>query len=113
MSADTIAVMLILIAAPAQTLFALIYGFASPWWRSLIGRALLTKALGLALLIDISLLYQWLGDDYALRDVVRISVYTLIACGAWLQLTALLAEKVKGRREDADQFSQPDEPHHS
>lgn len=112
MSADTAAVLLILIAAPAQTAFALIYGLASPWWRSLVGKALFTKAVALALLIDISLLYQWLGDNYALRDVVRLSVFGLIAFGSWLQLVALLKEKVKGRRDDADRFSRPDTPRH-
>lgn len=101
-----------MVAAPAQTGFAIIYGFGSPWWRSLLGRALFTKALALALLIDISLLYQWLGDDYALRDVVRLSVYTLIAVGAWMQLVALLKEKFQGRRDDADRFSRPDTPRH-
>lgn len=112
MSADTAAILLIVAAAPAQTLFAIIYGFGSPWWRSLIGRALFTKALALALLIDISLLYNWLGDDYALRDLVRLSVYSLIVAGAWMQLVALLKEKIQGRRDDADRFSRPDAPRH-
>jgi hypothetical protein len=112
MSADTAAVLLVLAAAPAQTLFAIVYGVGSPWWRSLVGRALFTKALALALLIDISLLYHWLGDDYALRDVVRLTVYGLIAVGAWMQFVALLVEKYKGRRDDADRFSRPDTPRH-
>jgi len=112
MSADTAAVLLILAAAPAQTAFALIYGFGSPWWRSLVGRALFTKALALALLIDISLLYNWLGDDYDLRDAVRLTVFGLIAVGSWLQFVALLKEKFQGRRDDADRFSRPDTPRH-
>ena len=93
MSADTAAVLLVLLAAPAQTGFAVFYSVTSPWWRTLIGRALFTKAWGLALLIDISLLYKWLGDEYALRDVVRLTVYALIAVGAWLQLVAFLVER--------------------
>lgn len=93
MSVDLAAVLLVLIAAPAQTAFVFYYGFTSPWWRSLIGRALMTKAVGLALLIDISLIYNWLGDAYAARDVVRLSVFALIAVGAWLQLAAFIAEK--------------------
>jgi hypothetical protein len=97
MNADTAAVILVVGMAPAATLFPLLYGFTTPWWRSLIGRALMTKAVGLALLIDISLAYQWLGDDYFLRDVVRLTVYGLIFVGVWLQLTALFVEKYRAR----------------
>lgn len=99
---DTVALLLILAAAPAQTLFVIFYGIGSPWWRSVVGRALFTKSLGLALLIDISLLYNWLGDDYALREVVRLGVFTLIAVGAWLQLGALIYER---RRKGRDRFA--------
>lgn len=98
MSADTAAVLLILVAAPAATAFPIVYGLTSPWYRSLLGRALMTKAVGLALLIDISLIYQWLGDDYFLRNVVRLTVYSLIAAGVWMQCTALVVEKVRARR---------------
>jgi hypothetical protein len=97
MNADTAAVILVVGMAPAATLFPLLYGLTTPWWRSLIGRALMTKAVGLALLIDISLAYQWLGDDYFLRDVVRLTVYGLIFVGVWLQLTALFVEKYRAR----------------
>jgi hypothetical protein len=108
-STDVAALALVLVAAPAQTLFAIIYGLWSPWWRSLIGRALFTKAIALALLIDISLLYQWLGDDYYLRDAVRICVFLLIAVGSWMQLVALLKEKYQGRLERDDRFSRPEQ----
>ncbi len=97
MSADTAAVLLVLAAAPPQTAFVFYYGLTAPWWRTVVGRALFTKALGLALLIDISLLYQWLGDDYSLRDVVRLTVYALIAVGAWLQLGAFIHERGQRR----------------
>lgn len=99
MSVDDVAVLLILAAAPPQTAFAIIYGLGSPWWRSPVGRALFTKALGLALLIDISLIYHWLGDNYALRDVVRLTVYSVIVVGAWLQFGALIHEKRIGHRD--------------
>jgi hypothetical protein len=97
-SADLIAVLLVLSAAPAATLFPIFYAFTSPWWRSLTGRALMTSSVGLALLIDISLLYQWLGDDYYLRDHVRLGVYALISAGAWMQLLAFVGAKFRARR---------------
>ena len=98
MSADTAAVLMILSAAPAATLFPLIYGFTVRWWTFPIGRALMVSSTGLGLLIDISLIYQWLGDDYFLRDVVRLSVYGFIVAGAWLKLIAILIEKSRGKR---------------
>ena len=94
MSADTVAVILVLAAAPAATLYPILYAFR-PWHRSLIGRALMTHSVGLALLIDISLLYKAFGDNYPLRDAVRLTVYSLILAGSWLQLIALL----KSRRD--------------
>lgn len=100
MSADLAAVILVLIAAPPATLFPLTYAWIARgvWWRTPAGRALMTSSTALALLIDISLLYQWLGDDYALRDAVRLTVYALVALGAWLKLGALLLESWRGRK---------------
>ena len=97
MSADTAAVLLVLAAAPPATIFPLIYGFTVRWWTFWIGRALLTSSVGLALLIDISLMYKWLGDDYLLRDIVRLTVYAILATGAWLTLFAILREKHRTR----------------
>lgn len=93
MNADTVAVVLVVIAAPAATLFPFCFAYISRgiWWRNPAGRALMTSSTALALLIDISLAYRWLGDDYALRDVVRLTVYALIAAGAWQKLYALLS----------------------
>lgn len=99
MSATDITVGLIVATAPAQTAFILLYGFGSPWWKSLLGRALFTKALGLALLVDLALLYQFFGDDWWNRDGIRLGVYALIATGAWLQLAALVQQRRGMRRE--------------
>jgi hypothetical protein len=98
MSADVIAVILVAATAPPATLFALIYGFTSPWWRTAIGRALLVSSTALALLVDISLLYQAFGDNYALRDAVRLTVFSLVCAGAWMKFGALVVEKVRARR---------------
>lgn len=95
---DAIAVLLILCAAPPATLFPILYAIVAPWRSTVAGRALMTSSVALALLIDISLIYQWLGDDYALRDVVRFSVYVLILCGAWMQLGALVYQQIRYRK---------------
>lgn len=94
MSADTLAVVLVVLAAPAATAFPFAYAYVARgvWWRTPTGRALMTSSTALALLIDISLAYQAFGDDYALRDAVRLTVYALIVLGAWLKLGALIYE---------------------
>lgn len=94
MTADHAAVILVLAAAPAATAVPVLYAWRARrnWFRTVLGWALMTSSTGLALLVDISLLYQWLGDNYALRDVVRLSVYSLIVAGAWLTLGAMAYE---------------------
>lgn len=100
MSADHVAILLVLIAAPAATAFPFAYGWISRdvWWRTPAGRAIMTSSVGLALLIDISLAYQAFGDNYPGREVVRLTVFALIAAGAWLNLGALIYEHRKQRR---------------
>lgn len=87
--ADLIALILVIGIAPPSTLFALGYVLTRPWWSTRIGRAMLISTLGLALLVDIALLYNFLGDDYALRDAVRLTVYWVICVGAWYKFGAL------------------------
>lgn len=96
MSADTWAYVLLIAAAPPATLFPLIYGLALPWYRSLVGRALMTSSVGLGLLVDISLVYRVLGADYQARDVVRLTVFSVVTLGSYLQFWALVYERRKG-----------------
>jgi len=102
MSVDTIAAVLVLLAAPPATLFPLLYVWL-PWWRSAVGRALMVSSTGLALLIDVSLARMWLGEDYPLRDAVRLTVYTLITVGVYFKLAALLITQWKHRHNTRSQ----------
>ena len=90
MSADTIAFVLIATAAIPATGFPLVYAFR-PWRKTWLGRALMTKAIGMMLLIDISLAYRLFGDDYPGRDVVRLTVYAFVIVGLWGQFLVLLS----------------------
>lgn len=104
--AETVALITIITIAPFATAFALVYFWTVPWWATLIGRAMLASSAGLALLVDISLLYQWLGDDYSLRDMVRLSVFFTVLIGAVFKLAALVLEKYRARRDNrADRLS--------
>ena len=98
MSADTAAVLIVLGMAPAVTLLPALYGYSVAFWESLLGWGLMVSSVGMALLVDISLLYQVFGDDYYFRDVVRFTVYGLIFVGNWTLLAALLREKWRARR---------------
>lgn len=100
MSADTVALLLILAAAPPLTLFVPYYAWVARgvWYRNPAGRALMVSTSGLALLVDISLLYAVFGDDYPHRDVVRLTVYCWIVVGAWLKFGALVYESRRGHR---------------
>lgn len=92
MIANVIATVLVILAAIPATIFPLLYS-RSPWRETLIGRALMTSTVGLALLVDISLLYKVFGDEYFARDVVRLVVYFIITAGAYLNLWALLGAR--------------------
>lgn len=98
MSADDIRFTLVALAVIPATGFTLVYGLGSPWYRSLLGRALFTHALGMMLLIDISVAYKFIGDDYPGRDLVSITVYTVIIVGSWAQFVALLRVRSHGRQ---------------
>lgn len=99
---DQAAQWLVYAAAPPVTVFVVLYAFTTPWWSTWIGRALLVSSIGFALLIDLSVLYQWLGADYLGRAAVRLTVLSLVCAGAWLKLTALLTEKWRGHKTRRD-----------
>lgn len=85
---DAIAVVLLVLAAPPANMFPVVYAFR-PWRESLIGRALMTKAIGLAVMIDVGLLTLILGTDYPLRAVVRVVAFSLVVIGIWFQFIAM------------------------
>lgn len=80
-------------AAAASTLFTVLYGFTVPWWHTAIGRALLVSSAALALLLDLSVMYQVFGQNYLARDFIRVTIMVAIFAGTLLKLGALLDEK--------------------
>lgn len=102
MSADLIRLVLLVAMAPFVTFnfLAFTFGFRD-WRRSLVGWRLMFESLGLAALVDISLVYHFLGDDYSLRDVVSITVFTVVLVGAVFGTVTLaqgIREKHRRRR---------------
>lgn len=103
MSAETLAVTLIMVSAFPLNAFPICLAYLSRgvWWRTSAGLALMVSTTGLAALVDITIAYKFLGDDYPYRDLVRNTVYAWIALGAWLKFGALLYESWRGRRGDS------------
>jgi len=95
---DKIAVALVVGMTVPATCFPLLYLTFYRWYAQPIGRALMTKAIGLALLVDISVAYMVLGDDYPGREYVRLVVYSLILVGLWYQFIVFLRIKRDTRR---------------
>lgn len=81
----------IVIAAVLVTIFPLLYGLFSPWYRSHLGRAVMLEALSVAFAIDISAYAQFFRTTTNARNIFWINVGFLIVISlASLYLTAAL-----------------------
>ena len=96
---DLLAELLLFGCVIPVNLYPVFYLFR-PWRPTEQGRALMVKAWGNALLIDMRIATVTLGDDYPGRDVVRAVGFALFAVGNWLLLIALL-------RSDDDEMYPP------
>lgn len=107
MSNQDLDLLLVWLAAPAQTAFVVGFGLSTRWWKSLLGRALFTKALALALLLDLTVFADQFGYDYPHREEITTGVLCLVVVGSWMQLFAFGVEKARRRLHGGqDRFSQ-------
>jgi hypothetical protein len=71
-----------IIAAVCTTAFPLLYAF-SPWYRSVLGRALMIQAIGFALILDITAFYTLVdGENVKVKLWVYTFGFTYIALAA-------------------------------
>ena len=96
---DTYFKILMIAAWLPAIVFPLVYGFTAPWWQSFIGRALLTKAVGMGFLITVTNLFYIFGYNYTSRDTLRFIGTTLLAFGLWFQATSLVLAKIQQWRD--------------
>lgn len=82
--------------ALGQTLFVLLY-LTFPWWATFLGRALFGKAIALAVLIDLGILYRIHPFPYA--DGIFTVLYIVLAIGVWWQLFAFFRIRLAGRQD--------------
>lgn len=78
--------------------YMLTYGLATRWYRFQVGRALMMKAAGLALMLTYSALFYFLGPDYAARDWLRTVGITVLFAGLVYAFVAMVRELRRGRR---------------
>lgn len=90
-TAEHLDLILIWMAAPAQTLFIVLYA-PTRWWTQLIGSALFTSSLALALLLDLTLISRYWRE---LPMWVGPAVFVIVTMGAYLKLAALVALRIQ------------------
>lgn len=93
---DALIETLILACAIPANLYPAFYAFR-PWWITPQGRALMVKAVGNAILIDMGLAVVVFGDDYPLRWLVRVIGFAIFGAGVWYLFIALLRSDRAGR----------------
>lgn len=91
------------LCAPAANLFWLLYGTTTNWYRRLTGWAIIISKLGLAALVDATVLYLLLGRDYSGHAVVLIVAFGIITVGTWLYLIAFAREQYLKRNSPRGQ----------
>lgn len=97
MTPEHLIVVLVWIAGVAQTAFVCLW-VSLPWWRSVIGRALMVKSCALAIYLDVALVNYYL-PPYAGEVWVMVGLFGAVAVGILTQLYALIREVVIARRD--------------
>ena len=105
MIGEYIAVAILAAGTIPATGFPIVYAFA-PWRKSRVGRALMTKAVGIALLIDLSM-WGWV-TPWDVPDWVVITVFAIVVGGVWMQFLALVRVQLsRSKRYDGIPPYQP------
>lgn len=79
----------LVVAAVPVNAYPLVYA-TRPWYITGAGRALMVKAVGNMILIDLALATAMLGQDYPGRDVFRAVGFTVFTIGVWYLFVVLL-----------------------
>lgn len=72
--------------------YMVVYGLATRWYRSNVGRPLMIKAAGLGLMLTYSALFYFLGPNYGARDYLRTIGVTVLFLGLAYAFWALIRE---------------------
>ncbi|OAT68423.1 hypothetical protein AWB85_25315 [Mycobacteroides immunogenum] len=86
---DTVADVLLLVAALAGWTFTVTYLARSAWWVRAVGRGLVAACLALSLVLSQNAVSAWWGEDYPWRAHIRGLLYAGLAY-ALIRLTFAL-----------------------
>lgn len=85
-----IGVIIIMILAVPVTIVPIFYYFVFPWREYLEGKAVMISAVGLALLVDLSLLFKIADIPLVVKLGIADGVYALVLVGSIYKLAALI-----------------------
>jgi uncharacterized membrane protein len=77
--------------------FVALYTRRAPWWRSEVGRWLVTYPIALGLLLINGVVFRVIGD-YPGRQTVNLVLFGVIAGSVWWSFALLYRAKKKERR---------------
>lgn len=90
MSVDEIVLWLFVMCLPAVNLYPIFFAFR-PWSATAQGKALMVKALGNMMIVDVTCLYLWFGE-YPGRDLIRVVGFTAFLIGVnWLLVSLIFS----------------------
>jgi len=93
---------LLCVMAVPTTLFPILYWLLADWRQTREGQAVMVSAIGLGLLVDISLANHFIRvDNVAVALIVDLVVFTLIIAGSTLQVVLLIRAQRRGRKKEA------------
>lgn len=93
MTAEDWSLVLVWVAFPAANLFPILYMISASWWGTWAGRAVVVSKIGLAALVDASVLFRIHGGDYPGRTQVILVAFSLIVIGTYMYLFAFIREQ--------------------
>jgi hypothetical protein len=88
--ADLFVTILVVLCLPVVNLYPLFYAFR-PWRTTPQGRALMVKAIGNMIVIDMAAATLLLGEDYPGRGTIRVIGFGLFLVGMYYLLWSLLS----------------------
>lgn len=110
MSAEFFVFVTLWVVFVPANLYPVVYAFR-PWWTTRQGQALMVKAIGNAILIDMILAYHTFGD-FPGRQAMRVIGFSVFTLGMWFLLITLLTsrgarlyppfawDRIKARRQE-------------
>ncbi|HUM06377.1 MAG TPA: hypothetical protein VLT90_13010 [Terriglobales bacterium] len=90
----------ILVAWSASLAFAILYGLTARWWKTQIGRHMMTWGVLVFVILSLSSVSAVFGPDYAARPIVRLAVFFFLAGGLVNQLRILVTTQLRRKKDD-------------